>query len=64
MNNSLQIDNKLLSCRVVYHPLEGEKREGVVRACYINDGDLIFLIELDNGRFEQKMAVSCKRIYP
>ena len=62
MNNSLQINSNLFSCRVVYHPLEGEKQEGLVRACYINDGDLIFLIELDNGRFVQKMAVSCKRI--
>lgn len=63
MNNSLQIDNKLLSCRVAYLPLRGERENGIVRACWLNsEGDLVFLLELEDGRFMARLAGNCKRI--
>ena len=65
MNNSLQIDNKLLSCRVVYTPLRGEIEEGIVRACWLDSRvNLVFLLELNDGRFVERLAGYCKRIYP
>ena len=65
MNNSLQIDNKLLSCRVAYVPIRGERENGIVRACWLNSGgNLIFLLELEDGRFAEAFANYCKRIYP
>jgi|NOAtaT_6_FD_contig_61_2634913_length_907_multi_2_in_0_out_0_4 hypothetical protein len=63
MNNSLQIDNKLLSCRVAYLPVRGEREEGFVRACWLNSGgNLVFLLELDRGGFMEVLAGCCKRI--
>jgi hypothetical protein len=63
MNNSLQIDNKLLSCRVAYLPVRGEREEGFVRACWLNSGgNLVFLLELDRGGFMEVLAGYCKRI--
>lgn len=63
MNNSLQIDNKLLSCRVTYLPVRGEREEGFVRACWLNSGgNLVFLLELDRGGFMEVLAGYCKRI--
>ena len=63
MNNSLQIDNKLLSCRVAYIPLRGEREEGFVRACWLNnERNLVFLLELDRGGFAEALAGYCKRI--
>lgn len=63
MNNSPQIDNKLLSCRVVYIPVRGERENGIVRACWLNSGgNLVFLLELDGGQFAEVLAGYCKRI--
>ena len=65
MNNSLQIDNKLLSCHVACIPVRGERENGIVRACWLNSGgNLIFLLELEDGRFAEVLAGYCKRIYP
>jgi len=62
MNNSLQIDNKLFSCRVAYLPVRGEREEGFVRACWLNSGgNLVFLLELDRGGFMEVLAGYCKR---
>ena len=63
MNNSLQIDNKLLSCRVVYTPHRGEIENGIVRACWLDSGgNLVFFLELNDGRFVERLAGYCKRI--
>ncbi len=65
MNNSLQIDNNFLcGCRVIYTSLKGETGEGLVRACWVDSRwNLVFLLELENGRFVQTSPDNCKRIY-
>ena len=63
MNNSLQIDNELLSCLVAYIPVRGERENGIVRACWLDSrGNLVFLLELNDGRFVERLAGNCERI--
>lgn len=64
MNNLLQIDSNLLSCCVVYTPLRGETEEGIARACWLNsNGNLVFLLELYDGCFVERLASCCKKIF-